>query len=407
MKKNNFLKTSMTIIITAFITFSVTYLWFYGKKEEKVSSENIISNAFSSDAFSSDSFTTKLKTIKQKIDEDFMGTVDEEKLKEYAIKGYIVGLGDKYSQYYTAEEMKDFNTDTNGSFVGIGVYITRDVEKNEVVIYNTMKNSPAEEAGIKAGDIIKSVDGEACNGDDFDTISDKIRGKSGTKVTIELLRDDETITLEIKRRAVEIQKVSSQIINDNIGYIYIENFDGNVAKQFKEEYEKLISEGIKSLIVDIRNNGGGLVDEVLDIADMFTNKGETLLIESDNKENEIKHESKEEKEINMNVVLLTNEYSASASEILAGILKENVENATVVGNTTYGKGVIQSVYQLTDGSGLKITTNEYFTPSHQKINNIGIEPDVKIDDYSFDGILDEENDTQLKKAIDVLRKKKN
>ena len=159
-----------------------------------------------------------------------------------------------------------------------------------------------------------------------------------------------------------------------------------------------------TLIVDIRNNGGGLVDEALDIAELFTEKGQTLLIEADNKQNEEKTIAKKDKEINMNVALLVNEYSASASEILAGILKDNVENATVIGSTTYGKGVIQSVYQLSDGSGLKITTNEYFTPNHDKINGVGIEPDIVIDEYDFDGTLDEENDIQLKKAIETLRK---
>ena len=183
-------------------------------------------------------------------------------------------------------------------------------------------------------------------------------------VAIKILRDEQELSFEIVRREVQIIRVSSKVINDNIGYIYISSFDGNVYKQFKEEYDQLVKDQIKYLIVDIRNNGGGLVDEALDIAELFTEKGQTLLIEADNKQNEEKTIAKKDKEINMNVALLVNEYSASASEILAGILKDNVENATVIGSTTYGKGVIQSVYQLSDGSGLKITTNEYFTPNH-------------------------------------------
>lgn len=399
MKKNNVLKTIMTILTTALITFSVTYLWLYGRKENNGSTESTIGNAFLSD-----SLTTKLQSIRDKIEQEYIGEIDENKLKEYAVKGYVAGLNDTYSAYYTAEEMEEFTSDTLGSYVGIGVYITKNEEANELVIYNTIKNSPAEEVGLKSGDIIINVDGEDCDGNDFGTITDKIKGKSGTKVSIKILRDEQELSFEIVRREVQIIRVSSKVINDNIGYIYISSFDGNVYKQFKEEYDQLVKDQIKYLIVDIRNNGGGLVDEALDIAELFTEKGQTLLIEADNKQNEEKTIAKKDKEINMNVALLVNEYSASASEILAGILKDNVENATVIGSTTYGKGVIQSVYQLSDGSGLKITTNEYFTPNHDKINGVGIEPDIVIDEYDFDGTLDEENDIQLKKAIETLRK---
>lgn len=399
MKKNNVLKTIMTILTTALITFSVTYLWLYGRKENNGSTESTIGNAFLSD-----SLTTKLQSIRDKIEQEYIGEIDENKLKEYAVKGYVAGLNDTYSAYYTAEEMEEFTSDTLGSYVGIGVYITKNEEANELVIYNTIKNSPAEEVGLKSGDIIINVDGEDCDGNDFETITDKIKGKSGTKVSIKILRDEQELSFEIVRREVQIIRVSSKVINDNIGYIYISSFDGNVYKQFKEEYDQLVKDQIKYLIVDIRNNGGGLVDEALDIAELFTEKGQTLLIEADNKQNEEKTIAKKDKEINMNVALLVNEYSASASEILAGILKDNVENATVIGSTTYGKGVIQSVYQLSDGSGLKITTNEYFTPNHDKINGVGIEPDIVIDEYDFDGTLDEENDIQLKKAIETLRK---
>lgn len=399
MKKNNVLKTIMTILTTALITFSVTYLWLYGRKENNGSTESTIGNAFLSD-----SLTTKLQSIRDKIEQEYIGEIDENKLKEYAVKGYVAGLNDTYSAYYTAEEMEEFTSDTLGSYVGIGVYITKNEEANELVIYNTIKNSPAEEVGLKSGDIIINVDGEDCDGNDFETITDKIKGKSGTKVSIKILRDEQELSFEIVRREVQIIRVSSKVINDNIGYIYISSFDGNVYKQFKEEYDQLVKDQIKYLIVDIRNNGGGLVDEALDIAELFTEKGQTLLIEADNKQNEEKTIAKKDKEINMNVALLVNEYSASASEILAGILKDNVENATVIGSTTYGKGVIQSVYQLSDGSGLKITTNEYFTPNHDKINGVGIEPDIVIDEYDFDGTLDEENDIQLKKAIEALRK---
>ena len=187
-----------------------------------------------------------------------------------------------------------------------------------------------------------------------------------------------------------------------IGYIYISSFEGDVSTQFENAYNDLKNQGITSLIIDVRNNGGGIVDESLDIAEMLTDKGQTLLIESDKNGEEEVIKSEKDKTITMPTVLLVNEYSASASEILAGILKEDVDNCTLIGNTTYGKGVIQTLYPLTDGSGIKITTNEYFTPNHNEINKIGIEPDIKVDDYLFTGILDLDNDIQLKRAIEEL-----
>ncbi len=402
MKGNSIWRTIMTILVTSIVTVIITMLILYGKTNNASSEgESVIGSALKSDSLS-----TKLMLIKNQIKKEFLGNVDENNLQEYTIKGYVAGLNDIYSQYYTANEMKEFNEDTVGSYVGVGIYMTKDTKNNKILVYETMKGSPAEAAGILAGDAIVGVDGTECNGDDYDTISSKIKGVSGTNVNITIERDGKKIEYNITRKQIEVQKVSSEILEDNIGYIYISSFDGEtVAKQFKTEYENLKSKGIKSLVVDVRNNGGGIVDEAIEIADMFTEKGQTLLIEKDKNDNEEIEKAKTDKEINMNVVLLVNGYSASASEILAGIMKDDVANATIIGTKTYGKGVIQSVYQLSDGSGLKLTTNEYFTPNHDKINKIGIEPDIIVDDYTFDGTLNKEKDTQLKKAIEVLKEK--
>ncbi len=399
MKKNQNLKIIMTIIITAIITFSITMLWMYGRKEES-SSYTAMGTALKSDKLS-----TKLRLIKNKIDNEYIGEVDEEKLIEWAVKGYVEGLGDIYSDYYTPDEMEDFTADTLGEYVGIGVYITKETENNQIVIYGTIKNSPAEAIGIKPGDVLIAVDGVPCNGDDFEHITDSIKGKIGTRVKIKVLRNNVEKEFDVERKNIEIIKVTSQMIDSNIGYIYISSFDGTkVAEQFEEEYNKLKMQGATSLIVDLRNNGGGIVDEATDIGDLFTDKGTTLLIEEDKNGKETVVKAERNKEITMNTVLLVNKYSASASEILAGIIKDEVENATIVGETTYGKGVIQSLYTLSDGSGLKITTNQYFTPKHNEINKIGIEPDVKTEKYEFDGEIDKERDTDIKKAIELLKK---
>ena len=397
-QNNTIFKTIMTIIATAIITFVITTVWIYGKGENG-STETAIGNAVKSNYLSA-----KLSAIRKKIDNEYIENVNENDLIEGAIKGYVEGLNDPYSEYLTVDEMADFTEDTEGEYVGIGVYITKDTKNNEIVVYGTMPNSPAQEAGLKTGDIIINIDGEDCNGDDFDTITNKIKGKEGTKVKITIIRDSKEEVFEIERKHIEVEHIISNVLENNIGYIYISSFEGNVAKQFEEAYDDLASKGITSLIIDVRNNGGGIVDECLDIGDLLTDKDETLLIERDKNGNEIVEKSKKDKKINMKVALLVNEYSASASEILAGIVKEVVDGAVVIGNTTYGKGVIQTIYPLSDNSGLKITTDEYFTPNHNEINKIGIEPDIKVDDYTFTGSLELEKDTQLKRAIEELNK---
>ena len=397
-QSNSIYKTIMTIVATAIVTFVITTIWIYSSATRS-SAESAIGSAAKSSSLSA-----KLAIIRNKIDQEYIGEVNENDLIEGAIKGYVSGLGDEYTEYFPAKEMSSFTEDIEGEFVGIGVYITKDTQNNLILVYGTIPDSPAEKAGLKTGDVITSVDGVECNGDDYDTITSSIKGKEGTKVTIGILRDGEELSFEIERKTVEVKHVTSQKLENNIGYIYISSFEGDVSSQFESNYNDLVSQGITSLIIDIRNNGGGVVDESLDIAEMMTDKGQTLLIESDKNGDEEVIKAKKDKTITMPIVLLVNEYSASASEILAGILKEDVDNATIIGNTTYGKGVIQTLYPLTDGSGIKITTNEYFTPNHNKINKVGVEPDINVDDYLFTGTLDLDNDTQLKRAIEELKK---
>ena len=393
---NSVYKTIMTIIATAIVTFIITTVWIYSSAT-LTSTETAIGNAAKSSSLSA-----KLSVIRNKIDQEYIGEINENDLIEGAIKGYVAGLNDQDTDDLPAKDMTSLTEDIEGEFVGIGVYITKDTTNNLILVYGTIPNSPAESAGLKTGDVITSVDGVECNGDDYDTITNSIKGKEGTKVKLGILRDGKELSYEIERKTVEVKHVEYQKLEKNIGYINISSFEGDVSTQFEEAYNKLESQGVESLIIDIRNNGGGIVSESLQIAEMLTDKGQTLLIESDKNGEEEIIKSEKDKTITMPVVLLINEYSASASEILAGILKENVENATLIGNTTYGKGVIQTVYPLTDGSGIKITTNEYFTPNHNTINKVGVEPDIKVDDYLFLGTLDLDNDTQLKRAIEEL-----
>lgn len=397
-KDDRVIKTLLTIVATAIITVVVTTIYIYSVEYNNVGS--VIGNSAKDAALDA-----KLSIIKDKIDDKYIGEVNESELIEGAIKGYVAGLNDVYTEYFPKSDMEDYMDETKGEYVGIGVYITKDEKNNQILIYGTMENSPAKEAGLQTGDILVSVNDEECDGDDYETITTKIKGDDGTKVKLGVIRNNENLTIEVKRKKIEVQHVTSQILEENIGYIYLSSFEGNGAKQFEEAYDNLNSKGIKSLIIDVRNNGGGIVKEALNIADFMTKKGETLLIEEDKNGAEVVEKAKKDKKITMPIVLLVNEYSASASEILAGILKEKVDNATIVGNTTYGKGVIQTLYTLTDGSGLKITTNEYFTPEHNKINKVGIEPDEKVTDYLYKGTLELDKDTQLKKAIEILKTK--
>ena len=272
---NSIYKTIMTIIATAIITSIVTIVWIYGSAELS-STESAIGNAAKSS-----SLAAKLAIIRNKIDEEYIGEIDENDLIDGAIKGYVSGLNDEYTEYLTVDEMSSFTEDIEGEFVGIGVYITKDTENNTILVYGTIPDSPAQASGLKTGDIITSVDGVECNGDDYDTITNSIKGVEGTKVTIGILRDGEELSFEIERKTVEVKHVTSQKLENNIGYIYISSFEGDVSSQFEEAYNDLANQGITSLIIDIRNNGGGIVDESLDIAEMMTDKGQILLIESD------------------------------------------------------------------------------------------------------------------------------
>ncbi len=405
---NNVVKTILTIICTAIVTVILTVLIIYGGNKDSAfvsffrgdETENVVGAGLQSTSLSQ-----KLHLIRNKIDSEYIGTIDENQMAEYTIKGYVAGLGDKYSAYYTKEEMTDLMEDTNGNFVGIGVYLILDEEKNLVKIYGVIPNSPAEEAGVKAEDYITSINGVSFTGSELDKVADDLRGEEGSKVTFKVLRGTETLEFTVKRRKVEIVHVSGQVVEGNIGYIAVDSYDGKVAEQFETEYNNLVAKGIKALIIDIRNNGGGLVDQSVKMADYFLDKGTNILIEKNNKDQETITKAKTDKKIKMPTVVLVNGYSASASEIFSAALKEKADNVTIVGSKTYGKGVIQGIYNLTDGSGLKLTIEEYFTPDHNSINKVGVEPDVVVDDYKYASKLDTEKDTQYKKAVEILKGK--
>lgn len=399
-RKNKIYKMIMIVTIAVFVTFMITSISLYAYFVN-----NPISMTSKSSSSSSRDIASTLLKYKEIIDKYYLGDVDEEKLKEGAIKGYIEGLGDPYTEYISKEEMEDYLSDTMGNFVGIGIYMVKNTEKGKIQVLAPIKGSPAEIAGIQAGDLILTVDGVSYSADEMTTASNKIKGEEGTTVTIEILRGTETKKYELKREKVKVNKVEGKVLSNNIGYIYFTSFDETTAEDFKAKFEELNKQGIKSLIIDLRNNGGGIVDQALQIADYIVDKDSILLYEVDKNNKETVKKAQMDPIINMPIIILTNENTASASEILAGALKD-LGKAKIVGTTTYGKGVIQQILKLSDGSGLKITIEEYQTPNRNKIHEIGIKPDeeVKLPD-SVTNILNvqESEDTQLQKAIEMLK----
>ena len=381
----------VTSLVTAFTTYQ--YLSNNGISYSKVNTTSL------------EGLEYTLSQFRSELEKKYIGEINDEELIEGAVKGYVDALGDPYTTYYTKKEMKTIMEETNGNFVGIGVYMTKDLEKNAILIIKPIENSPAEKAGILPGDLITKVDDVEYTGDKLEEASNKIRGEEGTKVKLEIYRNGETKTFELTRTKVVVSHVTTKVLNNDIGYIAISDFEGECASEFETKYKQLEKQGIKKLIIDIRNNGGGIVDEALKIANMLVDKDSTLLITKDKSDKEEITKATEKPIINMPTVVLVNGYSASASEILAGALKDNGK-ATLVGTKTYGKGIIQELHQLSDGSGLKITVSEYYTPNHNAIHKIGITPDVEIDlseDVKQQTTIQEKDDNQLQKAIEILK----
>lgn len=389
--KRKYIMITIIVAIVVAIFSSEFTLYYYASQGLVLKSE---SNEDSNKNI--DAIADSLKNFRSVIDELYIGEIDEEKILDETIKGYVNGLDDEYSEYMTAEEWEEFQTSALGNYVGIGIYMS--VDKNDnVVVLSPIKDSPAEKAGILSGDIIAFVDEESVIGMSSEEVSNKIKGEAGTKVKVSVYRDGEYKDFEIERAEIKIYHVEEKMLENNIGYISLITFDEGCSEEFKNAYLKLKDQGAQKLIVDLRDNTGGLVEEALNIIDMFVEKDKTMLVTVDSSEKREYSKAKEDPIIDCEVIVLTNEYSASASEIMVGALKDN-EVAKSVGKTTFGKGVIQSVFLLKDGSALKLTVNEYFTPNETKINKIGIIPD-----YEVELNPETEEDEQLNKALEILK----
>ena len=332
----------------------------------------------------------KMLALESIIDDDFYQKPSEANLVNGAIKGLFSGLDDPYSQYYTADEFERLKEQTSGSFVGIGVVISPNSEDDSITVVSPIEGSPAEKSGILAGDKILKVDGKTVSAKNSDEAVSKIKGKKGTEVDLTIKRGEQLIDVKVKREEIVSKTVKSEVLEDNIGYLKITSFSEHTYKEFKTALDKLKKDNIKGLVLDLRDNPGGLLTVCKDIADDLIGEG-TIVYTKDNKGDTEYLKSNEDK-LGLPIAVLTNENSASASEILTGAIVDTKEGVSV-GTTSFGKGLVQSVRELKDGTGYKLTTAQYFTPNGDYINGKGIKPTIEEKDV----------DKQLPAAIEWVK----
>ena len=346
---------------------------------------------------------TKLSYLKKLIDETYLHDVKEKDLNEGIYKGYVEGLGDQYSAYYDKKETKELTESLDGSFSGIGAVMTQDASSGVITITRVYDDSPAKKAGIKAGDVLYRVEEKTVTGKDLDKVVSWIKGKKGTKVNLTLLRgtNSDKIKVTATRDVINVETVKYKVLENQIGYISISEFDSVTGDQFAKALKQLQKKNIKGLVVDLRNNPGGSLTTVCDILDSILPKGLIVYTKDKNGKKE-EYTSDEKHQLNLPMSVLVNGQSASASEIFAGAVQD-YGKAEIVGTQTYGKGVVQNLFDLKDGTCVKLTTSEYFTPKGRNIDGKGITPDVKIE-YKYNA-KDPKADNQLDKAVFVVKDK--
>ena len=347
-----------------------------------------------------DELMTKLKLLEQCADDYFLfDTADAKDYQDNIYKGFMNALDDPYSCYYTADEYQTMMESTSGTFSGVGATLTKDADTGYATIVNVYEDSPAEKAGLKAGDILEKIDDHEVGDEQLDTVVSWIKGEKGTDVKITVLRDGEELELTATRDTIEVKTVSYEMKENQIGYIRVSEFDTVTYDQFKEALDDLEKQGMQGLIVDLRNNPGGSLDTVTNMLRLLLPEGTIVSTKDKNgKTDEITCDGTHE--FKKPMAVLVNQYSASASEIFSGAVQD-YGTAKIVGVTTYGKGVVQQLMDLGDGTCLKVTIAEYYTPNGRSINGKGVEPDVKVE-YQYD----EENpkaDNQLDQALSTVQ----
>ena len=337
----------------------------------------------------------KLNAIDSVLDSFYFEEVDDEKAKDSIYKAYLSSYGDKYTVYYTADEYKKLTETTNGTFSGIGA-VCQISSEGGILLVDVYESGAGYKAGLRSGDRIIQVDGTDVTDMDLSSAVALVKGEKGTQVGLKIVRDGATSDYTVVRDEIEVQTVNYAITEDNIGYISVSQFENVTAKQFKAAIEELKSEGAKGIIIDIRNNPGGLLTTVISMLKDILPNG--LIVYTEDKDgNRKEYSDNDNEELDMPLAVLVNGNSASASEIFAGAIQD-YGKGVIVGTQTFGKGIVQTVKPLTDGSAIKFTIAKYFTPKGQDIHGKGVTPDVVVE---YDKDADE--DTQISAALESVR----
>jgi carboxyl-terminal processing protease len=369
---------------------------------EGTSSSSSTTKTVRGENFVTDEMIKKINYIVNLIHEGyFLSEISDEELEDGIYEGLLESLGDPYSEYYTTKEFEEIMQSSSGIYYGIGAYVSIDNDTNLPKISGVFKNGPAEEAGLRTNDLIYMVNGDQTYGKSLSDVVSQIRGEENTTVNITVVRDSEQLEMTVTRRRVENPTVNTEMYENGMGYLQITEFDDVTTAQFLDGMESLYQSGMQGLILDLRANPGGNLSTVVQIAQNLLPEG--LIVYTEDKHGNRKdYKCKGDKEIKIPMVVLVDSNSASAAEILSGAIQD-YKKGTLIGKTTYGKGIVQSIIPSADGTAVKITVSGYFTPNGRNIHKIGIEPDI---DCDFDGSLyyNVENpvDTQLEKAKEVL-----
>ena len=350
---------------------------------------------------------TKLNMLSSIIDDYYYKNVSDSTKATGLYKGLMESMDDPYTEYYTPKEYKDLMVSLSGDYAGIGAVLTQNKETRQVSIVQVYDDSPAKKAGLKTGDIIVSVDGKDADSESLDDFVQRVRGVKGSKLTMVYIRDQEEKTVEITREEVIVPSVSYQMLSDQIGYLRISQFSTGTQSEFEKALSDLKAQGMKGVIFDLRDNGGGMVDSVVAILDDILPKG-TVVYTKDKNNKRTNYRSDDEKQLDLPMTVLVNENTASAAEIFTGAVMD-FQKGTVIGTKTFGKGIVQTTLPLSDGSAVKLTTARYYTPKGVCIQGKGIEPDVKLElQYSGDSSKDYDwtKDNQVEKAVEILKENK-
>lgn len=397
----------VVVLVTAFLTLTLGNVFLIEVGQRVVLSEEAYTEM--RDIYQK---YAKQESVMEIAKRDFLYEADEAKMLEGALEGTLKALGDPYTQFMTKEEFEALMQDTEGTYEGIGVYITPSDDK-KIMIVSPIEDTPAEKAGLKTGDKIIRINGTEYTADQIDQAVSIMKGAPGTSVTLTVQREKEDGTsdvsdITVNREKIRIKTIKPSMLQDGVGYIRITTFDMQTAEDFKAAYMDLKNQGMKSLVIDLRYNPGGIIDATVGISDMFM--GEGVVTYTKTKAGEVEYFKSDTEAEGMPIVLLINEGSASASEIMAGAMKDT-KRATLIGTKTFGKGIVQRVQRFgNEGEGIKMTVSEYFTPNGINIHGIGIEPDIEIklpEDAPGYGYEFYNTDNQLQKAVEVLKGKMN